>query len=100
MAARNEAFSAAVSERALISSGKSAGSLTQPGRKPQRAKQRPAVGAVVALLAAHVAGNDQDRLRRRNIVARREILDLLEPEQFLHLLGVAVSEKRPHIANP
>jgi hypothetical protein len=46
---------AAVSERALISSGKSAGSLTQPGSKPQRASSARRSGAVVALLAAAVA---------------------------------------------
>jgi len=38
MAARKEAFSAAVSDRALIKSGMSFGSFAQPGIRPQRTR--------------------------------------------------------------
>jgi hypothetical protein len=74
--------------RARIDQQRKIRRILDPARQETPARQeRPAVGPVVALRAAHVAGNDQDRLGRCNIVARREILDLLEPEQFLHLLG-------------
>ena len=73
--------------------------ILRPGRDQAPARQhRAAVGQVRAGLAP-VAGDDQqDRLRRRDVVARRKILDARRARKTLPISsGLAVREKRPHI---
>ncbi len=76
------AFSIAVSARALISSGKSLGSLTQPGVKPQRTRRALRSGRLLPGSGAIGGDHDDDRLRRRNIEARRKVVAFQQAEQL------------------
>ena len=74
-----QVFAAAVSHRALRSSGKLT-RLLYPGRNQPPADQN---ADAVSGRAVH---RDENRLRRRDVVARRKTLEFVEPERFRHFL--------------